>query len=366
MSADDPLFRPFSLGSLSMRNRLVMAPMTRNRSPGGVPGQNVLEYYERRARAQVGLIITEGTTVGHASASGYRDVPEFHGREAIAGWRRIVEAVHAAGGAIAPQLWHVGSVRKGDDEAPSVGPSAVPHPGRSDDPPAHALSASEIEEIVTAFADSAGAAHNMGCDAIELHGAHGYLIDQFLWPATNLRHDEWGGDVTRRRRFAVEIVRACRAATSPDFTIIFRFSQWKLGAYRERLFHNPTELGAFVCGLRDAGVDIFHCSQRRFFEPEFDGSDLNLAGWTEQLSGCPSITVGSVGLSVDFLRTNTGRETDAADLYELRCRMEANEFQLAAVGRALLADWQWVEKVQTGRMDEITVFRPEMREALYF
>ncbi len=366
MSSTDPLSAPFSLGSLSMRNRIVMAPMTRSRSPGGVPNDEVLAYYERRARAQVGLIITEGTTVGHRSASGYPDVPEFHGEQALAAWARIVDAVHAAGGAIAPQLWHVGSVRAADGSAPSVGPSPVPHPGKPDGPPAVALSESEIEDIIAAFAESAAAAYRIGCDAVEIHGAHGYLVDQFLWPATNLRDDRWGGDVARRRHFAEELVRACRSATAPDFTLIFRFSQWKIGGYRERLFESPEELGHFVCALRDAGVDMFHCSQRRFYEPEFPDSDLNLAAWTEQLSGCPAITVGSIGLSVDFLRTNTGKPTEAADLGELRRRMSAGEFQLAAVGRALLADWEWAQKALEGRLGEVTVFEPEMREGLYY
>src|SRR5690554_3095406 len=118
-----PLFEPFELHNLKLRNRVAMAPMTRNFSPNGVPGQDVVDYYRRRAEAGVGLIITEGTVVNHAAANGYPNVPAFYGDEALAGWKQVVDAVHEAGGAIFPQLWHVVPVRK---EAPGPTP---PFPG---------------------------------------------------------------------------------------------------------------------------------------------------------------------------------------------------------------------------------------------
>ena len=106
------LFRPFTLGPLTLQNRVVMAPMTRSGSPGNVPGDKVVEYYRRRAQGGAGLIITEGTCIDHIAANGYPDVPYFHGEEALAGWKQVVDAVHAEGGKIAPQLWHVGGMRK--------------------------------------------------------------------------------------------------------------------------------------------------------------------------------------------------------------------------------------------------------------
>jgi 2,4-dienoyl-CoA reductase-like NADH-dependent reductase (Old Yellow Enzyme family) len=113
MAADiRPLFESFTLGPLTLSNRIVMAPMTRNFSPGGVPNDQVVAYYKRRAESGVGLIITEGTTVGHKTANGYPAVPAIHGDEALAGWKKVVDAVHAVGGKIAPQLWHVGNVRR--------------------------------------------------------------------------------------------------------------------------------------------------------------------------------------------------------------------------------------------------------------
>lgn len=121
------LFKPFHLGALELPTRVVMAPMTRSFSPGGVPNSKVIEYYRRRAAAGVGLIITEGTTVDHVASNGYPNVPQFFGEAPLAGWKKVVDAVHAEGGKIVPQLWHVGSVRRigtePDASVPGYGPS---------------------------------------------------------------------------------------------------------------------------------------------------------------------------------------------------------------------------------------------------
>lgn len=164
------------------------------------------------------------------------------------------------------------------------------------------LTTEEVESLVTAFAQAAANAKSVGFDGIELHGAHGYLIDQFFWDRTNKRTDRYGGDLVGRTTFAVEIIKACRQAVGPDFPIVLRFSQWKLGAYDEKLAKTSEELASFLAPLSEAGVDIFHCSTRRFSQPEFAGSDLNLAGWTKKLTGKPCITVGSIGIPKRFLR----------------------------------------------------------------
>lgn len=156
---------------------------------------------------------------------------------------------------------------------------------------------------------------------------------------------------------------ATRAAVGPDFPIIFRFSQWKQQDYTARLVQTPEALGEFLKPLSDAGVDIFHCSTRRFWEPEFEGSDLNLAGWTRQLTGKPTITVGSVGLDGEFLQfmVNTDKVAQPASLEKLLERLNNDEFDLVAVGRALLVDPDWAVKVREGREGDILPFS---REAL--
>lgn len=226
------------------------------------------------------------------------------------------------------------------------------------------LTTEEVESLVTAFAQAAANAKSVGFDGIELHGAHGYLIDQFFWDRTNKRTDRYGGDLVGRTTFAVEIIKACRQAVGPDFPIVLRFSQWKLGAYDEKLAKTSEELASFLAPLSEAGVDIFHCSTRRFSQPEFAGSDLNLAGWTKKFTGKPCITVGSIGLQSDFFAEDKAQKpTDNID--ELTERFAREEFDLVAVGRALISDPAWPAKVQSGAIDEIIPFTPEATNTLY-
>ena len=352
MTALDALLRPFALGPLSLPNRVVMAPMTRSRAPGGAPGPDVAAYYARRAAAGVGLIVTEGTVVERPAASDDPCVPRFWGAEALAGWREVVTAVHGAGGRIMPQLWHVGATRGRRSQWASD--SAMESPSglmmAPDQPFGAAMTETDIAETIAAFARAARAAFDLGFDGVEIHGAHGYLIDQFLWAATNRRADTWGGAT------AAEIVRAIRREVGPQTPISLRISQFKQQDYDARLANGPQELEALLRPLTDAGVDLFHCSQRRFWEPAFASSPLNLAGWTRKLSGRPTITVGSVGLSGDFIRALSGDIAEPASIEGLLERLAAGEFDLVAIGRALLADPHWLEKVRAGRLDELEAF----------
>jgi 2,4-dienoyl-CoA reductase-like NADH-dependent reductase (Old Yellow Enzyme family) len=364
MTQADALFTPADLGKLQVKNRIVMAPMTRTYSPGNVPNDKVVDYYRRRAEGGVGLIITEGTCVDHIAASGYPNVPVFYGEEALTGWKKVVDAVHAAGGKIAPQLWHVGAIRRpgvmpGGDE-PGHSPSGMAVPGKV---VGHAMTQQDIDDVVAAFAKAAADAKRIGMDAVEIHGAHGYLIDQFFWDGTNQRDDSYGGDLAARSMFALEIVHAVRESVGPDFPIILRYSQWKQQNYDAVLCETPEALGDFLNPLAEAGVDIFHCSTRRFWEPEFEGSDLNLAGWTRKLTGKPAITVGSVGLNADFLPvegTKGFREAEPASLDNLIERLEKDEFDLVALGRALIANPEWANEVQAGRFDELKAYQKDM------
>lgn len=357
-----PLFSPFQLGALNLKNRVVMAPMTRSFSPGGVPGENVAAYYRRRAENDVGLIITEGTVVAHPAAASDPNVPRFHGADALAGWQRVADAVHAVGGRIMPQLWHTGILRRlGSEPDPHVlpvAPSGLSRPGKKVVEP---MSETDIADVIAAFAAGAADADRLGFDGIEIHGAHGYLIDQFFWAGTNARTDRFGGDLVARTTFAAELVAACRRATRPGFPILLRFSQWKQQDYAARLAATPADLERFLAPLAAAGVDMFHCSNRRFWEPEFEGSDLNLAGWTRKLSGRPVITVGSVGLDTDFI-TSIGAKSGAGrseqNMARLMAMLGAGEVDLVAVGRALLVDPAWAVKVRAGRHEELAAYTP--------
>ncbi|MBN8963596.1 MAG: NADH:flavin oxidoreductase [Rhizobiales bacterium] len=362
-SLADALFNPFSAKGLNLSNRIVMAPMTRDFSPDGVPGENVVNYYRRRAEGGVGLIITEGTTIDHHAASQSSSHPAFHGTAALAGWSRVVEAVHAAGGKIAPQLWHVGMMRNAGrpkgDRVPAVGPSGMNIPGRVVGEP---MTDREIADVIDAFARGAASAKQIGFDAVELHGAHGYLIDQFFWAGTNIRQDAWGYN---RAKFGIEAVKAVRSAVGPDFPIILRISQWKQQDFSQRLAQTPNEWEQFITPFVDAGVDIFHCSTRRFWEPEFDGSDMNLAGWTKRITGRPTITVGSVGLNgSDFVGSLGGKTADVANIDELLVRLDNGEFDLVAIGRALIANPDWPSRVKSGEINRLHPFDKALLDRL--
>ncbi|MDB5685552.1 MAG: 1,2-oxophytodienoate reductase [Rhizorhabdus sp.] len=361
----DPLFRPFDIGDLRLKNRIVMAPMTRNRSPGGVPDDAVIAYYRRRAEAGVGLIVTEGVGIDHGSALGggsmkERDVPFLYGEAALAGWRQVVDGVHAAGGLIFPQLWHMGPIREDGTgpypDAPSSRPSGLWGPAgrKSTVDPAYVqrvlperqpMRDEEIADIITAFADAARNAIATGFDGIAIHGAHGYLIDSFFWDETNHRDDAWGDD---RTRFGAEIVAAIRRAVGPNVPIMFRFSQWKQQDYNAVLAHTPANLDAFLAPLADAGVDIFDASTRRFELPAFAGSDRTLAGWTKHLTGKPAMAVGGVTLDRDLYGSYAaGGSAGVNNLDRLRGLLETEEFDLIGVGRALIADPEWPKKAAT-------------------
>jgi len=366
----EKLFSPIAIGSLDLPNRIVMAPMTRYMSPGGVPTDAVADYYARRATADVGLIITEGTWVDHPGAGNDDKVPDFFGDEALAGWRKVVNKVHAAGGKIMPQLWHIGlmefeEVAGIDKERMDFGPEQVGPSGyvggigvwptlRAD-----SMTQKDIDDCVEAFGKGAQAAYELGFDGVALHGAHGYLIDQFFWAETNKRTDRYGGDIVARTTFAAEVVRECRRRTSPDFPIMFRFSQWKLQDYNAKTVQSPAELEAFLAPLVDAGVDIFDCSERRFWLPVFEESSLNLAGWTRELSGKPVVTVGSVGLDKEMSETFAGETSLPASLEKLFTRLDADEFDLVGVGRALIGDPEWATKARKNALETVQPFSPE-------
>jgi 2,4-dienoyl-CoA reductase-like NADH-dependent reductase (Old Yellow Enzyme family) len=364
----DVLFEPLQIGPMQLRNRIVMSPMTRAFSPGGIPGEDVADYYRRRAEAGVGLIVTEGTWVPHPGAANEKNVPNFHADEALAGWKRVADAVHSAGGCIVPQLWHVGLTLKRKIEGifaeaatgptdRQVGPSGYgsatgERPRLLQGP----MTQRDIDDVIEAFATAAESALRLGFDGVAFHGAHGYLFDQFFWSETNRRTDNYGGSLERRTRFACEVLQECRRRVGADFPFMFRISQWKLQDYAARLCLTPRELERLVLPLAEAGVDIFDCSQRRFWEPEFEGSDLNLAGWVKQLSGKPTMTVGSVGLDIDLTRSLQGDRSKAASIDGVLDRLRRGEFDLVGVGRALISDPQWPLKVRSGAIEQMQAF----------
>ena len=349
-----PLFTPFTLSGLDLSNRFVMAPMTRGFSPGGVPGADVVEYYRRRA-SHLGLIVTEGTYIDHQSAGSSDRVPLMYGDEPIAGWKNVVDAVHAEGGRIFPQIWHLGIARREGTaphpDAPIIGPSGISPSGS---PRGNAATLADIDEIIASFARAAATAKEIGFDGVELHGAHGYLLDAFLWSRTNQRTDPYGGSITSRARLGAEVVAAVRDAVGPDYPIVFRYSQGKGSDFDARLADTSAELEMVLAPLVDAGISAFHVSTRRYWLPAFDGDDRTLAGWTKSLTGLPVIALGSVGVTSPFMESDSS--APSLSLARLMRLFERGEFDLVGLGRAVLSDPEWTHKLRGGRLDAIRAY----------
>lgn len=357
----DSLFKPFRLKTLDIKNRIVMAPMTRSFSPNGVPTDDVAAYYARRAAAEVGLILSEGTVINRPSSSADPNIPHFYGDQALAGWQKVINDVHSSGGQMGPQIWHQGVMENHASgwlpPTPFEGPSSLQRPGFENGVP---MSDAAIADTIAAFGQAAADAKDLGFDTVEIHGAHQYLLDQFFWDATNTRTDIYGGKtLAERSRFAVEVIKEVRKRVGEDFALIIRLSQFKPADYNFKLAKNENEMDQWLSALSDAGIDIFHCSQRRFWEHEFEGSDLNFAGWAKKLTGKATISVGSVGLDGEFFGAFAGESSQPSSLDELLRRMDRGDFDLIAVGRPLLADPNWVEKIKNNRTDELKGFTKE-------
>ncbi len=367
-SALTPLLQPFACKSLHLRNRFMMAPMSRYFAPSGIVTPASADYYRRRIEGGVACVITEGVAIDRPGAVAADTIPRFFGNEALAGWDRVRQDVQAAGGAIIPQLWHVGGCTDfnfpDSPHDPLESPSGLVGP---DLPGGRPMTGQDADEVQASFVRGALDAQRLGFDAIELHGAHGYLFDQFFWNVTNKRDDRYGGSsIAERVRFAAETIAAIRQAVGPDYAIVFRFSQWKVYDYEAKIASSPQELEAWLGPLAEAGVDIFHCSERRFWENAFPGSDLNLAGWAKKVTGKPTITVGSVGLDRDLMADFVdGQSSPALErLDDLARRYERGDFDLVAIGRALLGDAHWLRKVLDGRLSELSPYSAECTRTL--
>ncbi|MBK8229617.1 MAG: 12-oxophytodienoate reductase [Candidatus Eisenbacteria bacterium] len=361
------IFEPCQFGRLTLRNRIVMAPMTRRMAqPDGIVTEESLRYYARRAAGEVGLIISEGTALDDLHACDTLTVPRIQTAEQWAAWRQVVDAVHAEGSAFAPQLWHTGRLA-----LDPIGPSAGPGPKRADGssrPDTREMAEADFAQVLDAFRNAARGAVAISADALEIHGAHGYLLDSFVSTVTNRRTDRYGGSFENRMRFPLEVVRAVRVEVGPGFPIIYRFSQWKMDDYAEQKFKTPDDLRLFVTALRDAGVDILHVSTRDATDLEFESSGLpprTLAGWSRHFSGLPTIAVGKVTVTLGMDESYGDRASEIVDPAPWLALIESGEADLLAIGRALIANPDWVPLVRAGRWRELQPYHKGLLAQLW-
>ena len=364
-----PLFTPFKLGNLTLPNRIVMPAMGLAVCEDGAPNAEHAAYYARRARGGASLVMTEGVYIDHRSSGDNPFLGRFYGEHTLEAWRAVANEVHAAGGYVMPELWHVGliplvaDVMAGEEpryreELGQVSPSGYIAPGKK---VAEGMSQREIDEVVEAYGRGAETAEKLGFDGVEIHGGHGYLTDQFLWADLNRRTDSYGGSPLNRGRLAAEVVAECRRKLGPGKPIVMRISQWKTVDYKARIATTPAELEQLLGPMAQAGVDLFDCSQRRFWDAAFEDSDLNLAGWTKKVTGKPTMTIGSVGLDCDMQASlGTGQEAgcNLGTLAELARRFDRGEFDLVGVGRAMIAEPDWAHIVRKGEFNKLKAFSP--------
>lgn len=338
--SNDVLFEPVSVGALPLRNRIVMAPLTRSRAaqPGDVPTATNAEYYRQRASA--GLIIAEATQVS-PQGKGYAFTPGIHSQAQIDGWRLVTDAVHEAGGQIILQLWHVGRISRHElqpDGAQPVAPSAIrpagamtfisADSGMVDVLEPRALRTDEIPGLVEQYRQGAENARQAGFDGVEIHAANGYLLDQFLRSKSNQRTDEYGGPVENRLRFPMMVVEAVVDVWGGERTGI-RVSP--TGSFNDMADDNPVETyAAFAARLDDAGVAFIEV-----VEDSFQGNHAD--GRPEQIVDV---------IRANFSRTYIGNGAYTAD--EARQRLQANRCDLVSFGRPFIANPDLAERFRIG------------------
>ena len=329
----DALFDSYKVNNLSLPNRFAMAPLTRKQSPGGIPTPTVAEYYRRRAAGGVGLIITEGTLPDHPLAAHDTNIPRI-ADDTVDAWRVVLDGIKPTGTKTFVQIWHQGAKAR-----PGVAAVSVEEDGKI---VVEAADDQAKQELFDAFLKGAVLAKKIGFDGIELHGAHGYLLDSFLRAG--------------QTSYVCDLVKEIRRQVGPDYPICIRFSQWGVGDFDARQFHSPDDMEAVLLPLKDAGIDIFHASTRRFWLPEFEDSDLNLAGWTRKITGSPTITVGNIGLVTSELFSD-GPESAT----EVMRRYDNGEFDMVAIGRPLISDPEWCSKVRDDMAESIVDYTDETK-----
>lgn len=338
------LFTPIEIGAVTLRNRAAVAPMTRvSATADGRPTQQMAHYYASFAEGGFGLVITEGIYTDKAYSQGYLHQPGLTDSAQQDAWRAIVAGVHARGGRIFAQLMHAGALSQGNIYRHDTrGPSALRPKGqqmsvyRGDGPyrmPV-AMSASEIAEALNGFADAALLAQKAGFDGVEIHGANGYLLDQFLTEGVNLRDDDYGGSVEGRLRLIVEAVQAVRAAVGSMFAVGLRISQGKVNDFIHKWRGGEQEATAIFGALGRLPIDYLHTTEFRAWQPAFEPGP-SLAALAKMNVAVPVIANGSLH-----------DPTQAAGMLE---RGEAN---LVSLGRGALTHPDWPRRVAAGQAIE--------------
>lgn len=333
------VFEPGKIGKLELKNRLVVSAMSSHLgNPDGTPNEEVTCYLEAKAKGGWGLIFTEDLGVTEDAGSD-PIVGSLWNDSQIPAWKETVRRVHAAGGTMGAQIYHAGRERKltAYDTYP-VAPSAIKEPTVNYVP--RALETEEIHELVIAYAKCARRVVECGFDCVEIHGAHGYLINQFMSPFSNKRTDEYGGTLNNRMRFPLEIVEAVREAVGADFPIVFRFNTCD---YVEGGIELPEAI-VMAKMLENAGVDALHCTQGMFASKQA----IIAPGFIPVMNYANNVATIKDSVSIPVI--GVGRYND---IYMTEAMLEDNKADFIAMARASLADPELPNKAKAGKIDEI-------------
>jgi 2,4-dienoyl-CoA reductase-like NADH-dependent reductase (Old Yellow Enzyme family) len=335
------LFWPLTIGKLILNNRIGLAPMTRTSAEeNGVPSARMLDYYSRYASGGFGLLISEGTYPDEAYSQGYFHQPGIANRQHIEGWKKITEKVHEAGSRMICQLMHAGALSQGNiyqnkTKAPSAvlpkGEQLGFYGGEGAYPMPEEMSHEDIRQVTQGFVHAALNARDAGFDGVEIHGANGYLLDQFLTDYTNQRIDEYGGSTENRVRLLVEVCQAVREAVGTDFPVGIRISQAKVNDYTHKWAGGEQDAKIIFSRLGKSGIDFLHVTEYHAHEPAFEAQGPSLASLAKKWGQLPVIANGNL---------NTPELAEAL--------LANEEVDLVAVGKAALANKDWADKAAKG------------------
>ncbi len=331
------LFTGFRIKDFSLKNRIGLAPMTRMSSPGGsIPRQDVLDFLVRRARNGSAIVFTEAIVTDYESAQGYPRQSRLLTQPQIETWKPIVREIQNEGALAIMQMFHCGRMSWPEVNPAQrvIAPSAIapvqdnPLTG-SPYPVPEAMSLFDIEHVITGFVETAKGAVEAGFDGIEIHGAHGYLISQFLSAYSNQRDDDYGGSVENRCRFALEVIRAVSDVIPDDRLLTFRISNWGIADMEVSLFGSKEEYQEVIRHISAERLDAISVSTYEYNQKAF-GTDRNMAQLTREVTDLPLMICGGIH--------------DRASAEEA-----LNDADIVLVAKSLLLNPNWVEEVEADK-----------------
>lgn len=344
------LFSRAKIGPADLKNRYVVAPMTRvSAEDDGTPNDAMVDYYRAYAEGGFGLVISEGSYTDEAHSQGYRNQGGHANAKHTAGWRKIVDAVHDAGAPMFQQLLHAGALAQGNyytDE--TIAPVAIRPQGEQSknyfgDGPykeARGMSEADIKSVIEGFGAAADRAMQAGFDGVEIHGANGYIVDQFLTDYTNSRDDEYGGSLENRLRFPSEVLEAVIDGVAGRGAVGIRISQFKVNNFTNQWAGGADDAKVIFSTLAAIGPDYIHLSTRDALEPVWD-SGRNFGAHAKKYSGLPIMACGQL------------QDPDKANAL-----IEAGEADFCATAKGALADPALPNKALSG--EAVIPFDPGM------